>query len=86
MQFVEIPSIHTLVIIKSDNTKVSYVLFEHKENVTEQQFNLPEGRMIIYADGSKLLHCGDYALMRNWRLPDGRVVDRCALRWENLHL
>lgn len=86
MQFIEIPSIHSLVIVKNDDTKAVYALYENKEKVTEQQYNLPEGRSIHYSDGSKLIHAGDYALMRNWRLPDGRLVDKVALRWENLHL
>ena len=86
MLFVEVPSIKALIIVKSDETKVAYALCENKEKVNEQQFNLPEGTNITYSDGAKFIHCGDYALLRNWPLPDGRVVDRVALRWKNLYL
>ena len=86
MLFVEVPSIKALIIVKSDETKVAYALCENKEKVNEQQFNLPEGTNITYSDGAKFINCGDYARLRNWPLPDGRVVDRVALRWKNLYL
>ena len=82
--FIEIQN--SLVVVKNDNTKVLYTLYENREKVNEQQFNLPEGKLLRYSDGATMYHKNEYCLLRNWTLPDGSVVDRIALRWKNLHL
>lgn len=86
MKFIEIPQLRTLLIISDTNREITYMLSEDKEQVNQQQFNLPEGSNITYNDGSKILHCGNYALLRHWTLPNGKVIDRVALRWNNLYL
>ena len=64
---------------------VNYTLVKNEQKVNEQQYTLPEGSNIVYPDGAKFMHCGDYALFRNWEC-DGKVFDRVAIPWSMLYL
>ena len=82
MEFKENGNILTII----GSTKiVNYTLVKKSQQVNEQQFNLPEGSKIVYPDSSMLIHCGNYALLRNW-LFDGKVFDRVAIPWDLLYV
>lgn len=63
---------------------VLYKIFNQTLLVNEQQFNLPDGQKLEYEDGSKIIHAGDWCLLRHVEDNNGNPADRVAIRWNNL--
>ena len=82
MKFIEN---NNVLIIVGTTRVVDYSLVKKEQQVNEQQYNLPKGAKITYSDGSMFIHCGNYAILRNWKY-DGKTFDRVAIPWSMLYL
>ena len=85
MEYIEIQTpVGTKLVVIGKNKTAVYHLVEGGQYINESQAALPDGQKIEYEDGSKLIHSGDYLLIRHWPLPNHTVVDRVAFRWKEL--
>lgn len=76
---------NNILTICSNNRIVNYKILNQILPVNEQQFNLPDGKKIEYDDGSKIIHAGDWCLLRHVE-DNGNPVDRVAIHWNNLRV